>query len=395
MSKKLTQSGPPKNARIFRPRAVRALGAPIGTGDYPNAVQQGSTAHYNVYYDPALGVTGVNIANGVLAVCERDYNTIAGYFGGITPAALPFNLVIADLTNSTVGACGSSSPPGGGAYHCGCADTTIYCDIKTSPAVDPNFTEFLNIAEIVEVFEAAQNKGWDCGASNGEGLSRVLATALYPGELDGFHTADLWLDGSRPDFVNQTNPTDQDGPSNGCAVLFLNYLRYQLGFSWNMIVQSAGSTLAATYAALTSDKSDPFPRFKAILDGRFPPGKPSGLTTDNPWPIGSPIPSPTASPTSSPTPSPVPSPLPSPTASPTPSPLPSPTASPTPSPTPSPIPSTPSPTSSPTPSPVPSPLPSPTSLRARPMPKAKQKPRAIPKPMPKPKQGGSKGKKRR
>ncbi len=84
-------------------------------------------------------------------------------------------------------------------------------------------------AEIVEVFSAAQGGDWDCGASNGEGLSRVLATELYPAELDGYTTAADWLDGGRPDDVNQTNPTDQDAVSNGCAVLFLNYMRYQEG----------------------------------------------------------------------------------------------------------------------------------------------------------------------
>lgn len=162
-----------REPRIFKPRVVRALGAPIGRGDFPNVVQQGATAHFRVYYDPALGATGVTIANGVLAACERDYNTISGYFGGITPPGLPFNVVIVDLTNATVGACGGPSPAGGGAYHCDCAAVDLYCDIKTAPAVDPSFTEFLNVAEFVEVFEAAQGQAWDCGASNGDTPSPV------------------------------------------------------------------------------------------------------------------------------------------------------------------------------------------------------------------------------
>jgi hypothetical protein len=163
----------------------------------------------------------------------------------------------------------------------------LYCDGDTSASPDIDHTRMLVVAEEVEVFEAAQNRGWDCGASNGEGLSRVLATELYPAELDGFATAAAWLDSSdRPDWVSKTDPTDQNAVSTGCAVLFLNYLRYQLNFSWPQIVAAAGSTLEQTYEALTG-KTGGFAPFKALLDQRFPPGRPSGLTKDNPFPISS------------------------------------------------------------------------------------------------------------
>ena len=95
---------------------------------------QGSTANFNVYYDPSLGADGVTIAKGVLASCEADYNRVKSYFGGITPPGLPFNVIIANLQ-------------GGGAYHYGCSAIDIYCDVKTTPSVDPKFTEFLNMAE--------------------------------------------------------------------------------------------------------------------------------------------------------------------------------------------------------------------------------------------------------
>lgn len=228
MHKRIRHLAKTRQPLVFRPRAVRAFGPPIQHGDFPNGVRQGTTAHFKVYYDPPLGAT---IANGVLAACERDYNTIAGCFGGITPPVLPCSVVIADLAHTTVGACGGTEPAGGGACHCGCGDVDSYCDVKVTPSVDPKFTEFLSVDEIVELFEAAQGRGWDCDASNGEGPStRVVATALYPGELGDFHTADAWLDGGRPDFVNQTDPRDQNGISNGCAVLFLNYGQEQSFF---------------------------------------------------------------------------------------------------------------------------------------------------------------------
>jgi hypothetical protein len=143
----------------------------------------------------------------------------------------------------------------------------------------------LLVAELVEVFEAAQNLGWDCGASNGEGLSRVLATALYPAELDGYTTAAAWLDTpNRPDWVNNNNPTDQDAISNGCSVLFLNYLNSQLGYGWDQIAKAGASTLAQTYTKLTGNQ-DGWNQFRQQLDGNFPLGTPSGLTTDNPYPL--------------------------------------------------------------------------------------------------------------
>src|SRR5579864_4743171 len=156
--------------------------APAAAGrvgfDYP-ATLRGNTAHFNVYYDPGLGANGPIIADAVLASCEWEYSMLQGYFDGLSPPGLPFNIIIA--------------PGIGGAYHYGCAGTDLYCDGDTSAVPDVNHTRMLVVAEEVEVFSAAQGRGWDCGASNGEGLSRVLATQLYPAELDGFESATTWL----------------------------------------------------------------------------------------------------------------------------------------------------------------------------------------------------------
>src|SRR6266496_3144684 len=141
--------------------AVGAAAPPAGF-DYP-AAKRGSTAHFVVYYDPSLGADGITIADAVLATCERDYDRISAYFGGLTPSTM--NVIIA--------------PGIGGACHYGCDGKDIYCDAQTSP-LDVDHTRMLLLAEVVEVFSAEQGQGWNCGASNGEGLSRVLATELYP-----------------------------------------------------------------------------------------------------------------------------------------------------------------------------------------------------------------------
>lgn len=243
--------------------------------DYPTT-QEGSTANFAVYYDPALGAAGKSCADGMLASCERDYAQISAWFGGIASPTLPVNVIIAPLDTSGQG--------GGGAYHYGCSAVDLYCDVKTVPSLDIDLSRMLMVAELVEVFEAAQGAGWDCGGSNGEGLSRVLATALYPAELNGYTTAAAWLDSDRPDWVNNNNSTDGDAVSNGCSVLFLNYLNTQLGYGWDQIAQAGAPTLAQTYTKLTGS-TDGWTPFRQQLDKAFPTGTPSGVTTDNPYPL--------------------------------------------------------------------------------------------------------------
>jgi len=243
--------------------------------DYP-VVQEGQTTNFVVFRDSSLGPDGTSCADGVLATCENDYAQTAAWFGIAAPQ-LPINIIIAALDPSGQG--------GGGAYHYGCSAIDLYCDLKNGPSLDIDFTRMLLVAELVEVFEAAQSLGWDCGASNGEGLSRVLATALYPAELDGYTTAAAWLDTpDRPDWVNNNNPTDLDAVSNGCSVLFLNYLNVQLGFGWDQIAQAGAPTLSQTYTKLTGNQ-DGWKQFRQQLDNNFPLGTPSGLTTDNPYPL--------------------------------------------------------------------------------------------------------------
>lgn len=254
---------------VFQPTglvaASRAVTDPIRLKVPGNL--RGQTPHFAVYVDPTLGPDGQKDADVVLAACEADYAKISGYFGGLS--AGPFSVILFSNPN--------------GAFHMTCAATDLFCDAKTNPA-NGNFSEFLNIAEFVEVFEAVQNQGWDCGKSNGEGLSRVLATDSYSAVLDGFATASAWLDSTRPNYVDRTLNSDTNSAGNGCSVLFLNWLRFQLGNSWAQIVAAGAPTLGETYTKLTS-RTDGFKQFTALLNLHFPVGRPSGLTTDNPFPF--------------------------------------------------------------------------------------------------------------
>jgi hypothetical protein len=228
---------------------------------------QGKTQHFAVYADPALGADGKVDAQEVVARCDADYATVSRYFGGLT--AGPFNVVLFSNPN--------------GAYHATCAATDLFCDAASGPA-NGDYSEFLNVAEFVEVFEAVQARGWDCGKGNGEGLSRVLATDAYPQELDGFATAATWLDSPRQNFIDRNFNGDTNSRANGCCVLFLNWLHFQLKFSWQQIVGAAAPTLGQSYTHLTG-KKDGFKQFSTLINAHFPKHTKSGLATDNPFPI--------------------------------------------------------------------------------------------------------------
>jgi hypothetical protein len=228
----------------------------------------GRTTHFDVYYDRSLGGNGTTLASDVLATAESDYDALKGWFAIGDPARLPFVVNII--------------PGSSGASHATCSSTTLNCDAFSG--TDGDLVRMLVVAEADEVFMADQAKGWDCGASNGEGLSRVLAAERYPGSLNGFASASAWLNGGRPDFVSQTDPTDQNYVSIGCATLFINYLRHQLDYDLAAIVEAGGSTLEATYKTLTGGQGG-FAAFAALLERHFPTGHPVDLADDNPFPL--------------------------------------------------------------------------------------------------------------
>jgi hypothetical protein len=231
--------------------------------------KDGATAHFAVYHDPAAP-RGAALASALLQSSETDLQNLDAIFG-ITPTGMPFSLYI------DVGTFG--------AYHDSCADTALH--LAAFDGTNDDLVRMLMVAEADEVFMADQNKGWNCGDSAGEGLSRVLATLAYPAQLDGFATAASWLNSPRHDYVTRSDPTDQNYVSIGCATLFINYLAHQLGYTVDEIARTAGSSLADTFATLTGKPaSEAFPPFAALLAQHFPPGQTATLSDDDPFPLG-------------------------------------------------------------------------------------------------------------
>jgi hypothetical protein len=244
-------------------------------------VLAGQTAHFAVSYDDSITLangyqaSGLALAQAVLASCENDLATFSNLFGGImpAPASLPFQINLV--------------PGGGGASHAGCLSTVISCFI--SPNSDIVGVPLTMDAEVAEVFMATQAQGVNCASSNGEALSRVLPTVLYPKLRWRFMNGTSWLNStnpSRPDWVTNSNPTDTDFVSIGCGTLFYNYLAYQLNFSWRDIIAAGAPTLAQTAANL--GVPTPFASFSALLAQYFPTNQTASLVDDDPFPLGRP-----------------------------------------------------------------------------------------------------------
>jgi hypothetical protein len=231
----------------------------------------GSTPNFVTYHDQAAP-NGAALASALLLTSEGDLKNLEAIFG-ITPTGTPFSLYVD--TGSF------------GAYHNSCADAALH--LAAFDGSNRDLVRMLVVAEVDEVFMADQAMGWNCGDSAGEGLSRVLAALAYPAQLDGFATAESWLNSSRVDYVTKSDPTDQNYVSIGCATLFVNYLTSQLGYTISAVVRAGGSGLAATYASLTGKPAgDAFPAFNALLAQFFPVGQTATLTDDNPFPLGTP-----------------------------------------------------------------------------------------------------------
>jgi len=249
----------------------------------------GVTTHYRFSYDKSLGGAGGQEparTNAVIAACEADYSLMSGWFGG----GLAVTGMSVQVTTQSNGASWSGTS----------TSSTIQLKAQgASYSNNPAYLRYLLIAEVTEIFMMTQNRGWFQGSdegSKGEGLSRFLsgqflvANGFLGVGIDAdYAVANLWLNSTRQDFVNNAPDDNGYNATNGCTTLFIYYLFHQLGYSINQIVGAAGATLTAVYKNLTSDPNDPFPLFKRMLDARFPSQTGSsvpGPNFDDPWPLG-------------------------------------------------------------------------------------------------------------
>jgi hypothetical protein len=227
-----------------------------------------ASGRVTVFVDPTLGAPALQNAQDLVNDADRVTNANDQIFGTIGG---PVSVIVFALGGATDGT--------GGADHMG-------CDYITGAAIE-TCASFGNSARVSALFEAELSEcsmgGNLCGVSTGEALSRWCAAVIGNNALSDFATAPQWAQDGMPDYINQTDPTDQDADSTGAGMAFLSWLMSQ-GHDLNQIAPamvSLGSsgTLAQLYAGLTGDSaSNAWPTFLAAVQNL-----PNGITNDDPF----------------------------------------------------------------------------------------------------------------
>ncbi len=226
----------------------------------------GATEHFEVFYDRVLGETGRAAGGIVLNRAERDLSLIRDWFD-VEPGCEQFVVVLGRLPEHS--RTYRDTTPGDD-------KVTLFCDTQTTPRLEALQSCFFVAFQLADWIAAAE--GWD--EVVGGAMARVLATSLYPRRLGGFATAWVWMEGDRNDADLDHVPA----AATGRAVLFLNYLHYQLGFSWKEITSVPATTLDAIARRLTGSE-DPLADFRALLASHHPVGQPAASLPDNPFPL--------------------------------------------------------------------------------------------------------------
>jgi hypothetical protein len=221
-----------------------------------------------VFVDPSLGAPALQNARDLVADADRVADANDAIFGTTGGSV---NVIVFALNGATDGT--------GGADHGGCDFTT-----GAAIEVDASFGNSLRVSALFEAELSECSMGGNlCGVSTGEGLSRWCATVTCNNVLSDFATAPTWFQSGTPDFVNQTDPTDQNPVSTGCTMAFLSWLMSQ-SFALSRIAQEMVSlgdsgTLAQLYAGLTGDAAaNALPAFLAAVNAL-----PGGVTSDDPF----------------------------------------------------------------------------------------------------------------
>jgi hypothetical protein len=221
-----------------------------------------------VYVDPSLGKEAQQNAQDLLKDADRVVTANDNIFG---TTGGHVSVIIFALGGATDGT--------GGADHMG-------CDYVNGNAIEVD-TAFGNPSRVSALFEAELSEcsmnGNLCGNSTGEALSRWCAAIIGNNALADFATAPVWAQDGMPNWVDQTEDTDQGADSTGCGMAFISWLM-SIGVRFNKIAPEMVSlgdsgTLAQLYEHLTSDSaSNAWSKFQSALRTL-----PNGVTSDDPF----------------------------------------------------------------------------------------------------------------
>ena len=222
-----------------------------------------------VFVDPTLGAAAMQNARDLVADADRILAANDALFATNS----------GDAVQVIVFALGGATDGTGGADH-------MACDFVSGGAIEV-CAAFGNSPLCSALLEAEISEcsmgGNLCGLSTGEALSRWCAESVAPNVLDAFATAPTWAADGMANFVDATDPTDQNPDSTGCGMAFLSWLQ-SLSYTLPEIAQALvtlgdGATLAGLYASLTGRPSaDAWPTFSAAVQALA-----GGVTSDDPF----------------------------------------------------------------------------------------------------------------
>lgn len=226
------------------------------------------TGRVTVYVDPSIGQQGLQNAQDLLNDADRVSTANDGIFGSTGGSV---SVIVFELGGQTDGT--------GGADHNG-------CDYTTGNAIEVD-ASFGNSPRVSALFEAELSEcsmnGNLCGESTGEALSRWCAAVVGNNALADFATAPQWAQDGMPNWVDQTENTDQGADSTGCGMAFISWLISQ-GHGLEKIAPAMvnlgdSGTFAQLYAGLTGDaSSNAWPNFQKAVQNL-----PNGITSDDPF----------------------------------------------------------------------------------------------------------------
>jgi hypothetical protein len=274
-------------------------------------VEQSRTDRFILQYDDQIA-PAQQVAQALSQTIEQDFFFLRRYLPfdqSNSPDDFmrhPTTVVFVDTTSQTalgLTAVQATQIPGrGGGRNFGNVTNrggTIWLNVfgASNNPVTPTYARFLFIAEMSE--QLMGFFGWAPASSRGEALSRALAEQFFPAAAYASECISIapwvngWLNTSpRPDYIH-TNPaptvananlgTDLDGLGYGCGMLFINYLRYQLGFPFEAICQAGGVTFADAYKNL-GFIDDPLANMNALLIKHFSTST-INLLDNNPFPL--------------------------------------------------------------------------------------------------------------
>ena len=192
-----------------------------------------------VYYDKSLGFRALQNATDFLSAADTVVSFNDSVFGNPGSNVNVILFALGDVTDGT-----------GGADHASC-DFIDGGNIE----VDVSYGNSLRVSALFEAeYSECSMNGQLCGYSTGESLSRWCSMAQSGNALSDFATAPIWFDAGMPNWVDRTEPTDQDPVSTGCGMAFISYLIHQ-GYTLDVIAQKMVSlgdsgTLSQLYEAL-------------------------------------------------------------------------------------------------------------------------------------------------